>query len=278
MIIDSHVHILPPTLRDRRDEVARGDAWFAACHEGERVIAGIDELLSALDEAEIDVAVCLGWPFAAAHLREETNEYLATVQHLHPKRIVGFGIVDPAAQDAPTALQRCVDRGLAGIGELNCDAQGFNLDDERVDEAAAQSAALGLRWTLHCSEPLGHQYAGKGGTTPERVARFALRHPELQLVCAHLGGGLPLYSHMPEVHALCRRLWFDTAAAPFLYAPTVYRAVINACGAERMLFGSDFPLLRAGRYRAELAAGGLDDAEQRWVMGGGAAALLGLSG
>jgi predicted TIM-barrel fold metal-dependent hydrolase len=129
---------------------------------------------------------------------------------------------------------------------------------------------------LHCSEPVGHDYPGKGTATPDRVAAFALRHPDLKLVCAHLGGGLPFYAHMPEVAALCRRLWFDTAAGPFLYQPSAYRAVADLCGADRLLFGSDYPLLPARRYIDAFAQADLTVAERELVMGGNAAHLLGL--
>ena len=145
---------------------------------------------------------------------------------------------------------------------------------EVIASAVAASVELGLPWTLHCSEPVGHDYAGKGTATPDKIAAFALRYPELQLVCAHLGGGLPFYAHMPEVAQLCRRLWFDTSAGPFLYEPTAYRAIADAVGADRLLFGSDYPLLGAEPYRKAFADAGLSESEQRAVVGDNAAALL----
>jgi len=164
--------------------------------------------------------------------------------------------------------------GLRGVGEVNCDAQGFSLDDAAIAGAVETSVELGMAWTLHCSEPVGHDYPGKGSTTPDRVARFAERYPALRLIGAHLGGGLPLYGHMPEVAQLCRRMWFDTAAGPFLYEPSVYRAVVDLCGPEHLLFGSDFPLLNAARYAGAFETAGLSDSERRLVMGDAAAALL----
>ncbi|MBV8445298.1 MAG: amidohydrolase family protein, partial [Candidatus Dormibacteraeota bacterium] len=220
MNVDAHVHILAASLRDRRDEIAAGDAWFAMCHTAQRAIATADELFSEMERAEIDHAVCLGWPFADRALREASNEHLAALQQQHPQRITAFGIVNPASADTEAELRRCAERGLRGIGELNCDAQQFSLEDDRVAAAATLSVELGLIWNLHCSEPVGHDYAGKGTTTPDRVARFAIRNASLQLICAHLGGGLPFFAHMQEVAQLCRRLWFDTAAVPFLYEPS----------------------------------------------------------
>ena len=276
MIVDSHVHILPPALRARREQIALTDAWFATCHQGGRAIADVDELLTAMERGHIDRAVCFGWPFAETALCAEANDYIAEAQTRHPGRIVGFGCVNPGAREAVAELRRCAALGLHGIGELNCDAQSFALDDERVDDAVDVSVALGLPWTLHCSEPIGHTYAGKGTATPDKVAAFAMRHPELRLVCAHLGGGLPLYAHMPEIAQLCRRLWFDTAAVPFLYEPSAYRAVVDLVGADRLLLGTDFPLLDLSRYEQGLHDAGLSDADRLLVMGGAAAALLGI--
>jgi predicted TIM-barrel fold metal-dependent hydrolase len=276
MIIDSHVHILPPRIRDARAEVGGADPWFAVCHEGGKVIATVDELVAAMDGAGVDRSVCFSWPFASAALCAEANEHLAAAQRRYPDRVIGFAVVNPASPDAAGELRRCAGMGLRGVGELNCDAQGFSLDDPAIDAAVTMSVELGMPWTLHCSEPLGHEYAGKGATTPDKVARFAQRHPQLRLVCAHLGGGLPFYAHMPEVAALCKRLWFDTAAGPLLYAPSAYRTVVELCGAERVLFGSDFPLLRASRYEDEFATANLTPADRDMVLGGSARALLGI--
>jgi len=50
--------------------------------------------------------------------------------------------------------------------------------------------------------------------------------------------------------------------------------VVDLIGADRLLFGSDYPLLRAEPYRDAFNAAGLDDSEQRAVLGDNAAALL----
>lgn len=274
MIIDAHVHILPDAMRSRRGVIAAADPWFAACHGERRVIATAEELVDVMDADGIDRAVCFGWPFADQALCRESNDHLAAAQRAHPDRVIAFATVNPATPGAVEELRRCARLGMRGAGELNCDAQGFDLDDPALDAAVAASVELGFAWTVHCSEPLGHAYPGKGTTTPDKVARFAQRHPRLRIICAHLGGGLPFFAHMPEIRELCRRLWFDTAAGPFLYAPSAYRAAVDLCGADRVLFGSDYPLLRAERYRTAFAEATLSSDETAAVMGGAAATLL----
>jgi predicted TIM-barrel fold metal-dependent hydrolase len=276
VIVDSHVHILPPAMRDARDRLGELDPWFDLCHRGGRTILTADELLATMDATGIDRSICFGWPFADAAHCATVNDHLIEVQGAHADRLTCFATVNPAQPDVVDELRRCADGGLRGVGELNADAQGFDLEGVSIDLAADACIDLGIPMVLHCSEPVGHAYPGKGTATPGPVAGFALRHPDLQLVCAHLGGGLPFYAHMPEVAALCRRLWFDTAAGPYLYTPTAYRAVADLCGADRLLFGSDLPLLPARRYIDALAEADLTAAERALIMGGNAMRLLGL--
>jgi hypothetical protein len=275
MIVDSHVHILPASMRDSRDQLARLDRWFDVCHSGGRAILTVDELLSTMDATGIDRSVCFGWPFADPVHCAEVNDHLIAVQRAHADRLTCLATVSPSRPGATDELRRCAAHGLRGVGELNADAQGFDLEGPDIDSVAAACVDLGIPMVLHCSEPVGHEYPGKGTATPGRVAGFAMRNPDLRLVCAHLGGGLPFYAHMPEVAALCRRLWFDTAAGPFLYAPTAYRSVADLCGAERLLFGSDHPLLSARRYIDAFAQADLTVAERALVMGENAMQIFG---
>lgn len=277
MIVDAHVHVLPDRVRANFGQICEADPWFGACHAGPRaVVASAEDLVSAMDEAGVDRAVCFTWPFADPALCAEANDYAAAAVRRFPDRLVGFGCVQPADPGAAREAERCASLGLRGIGELNADAQGWSLEDEAVITPLADACVRAeLPWNLHCSEPVGHLYAGKGTATPDRIAGLAERHGDLRIVCAHLGGGLPFYAHMPEVAAMCRRnLWFDTAAVPFLYDARAYRTVIDLVGADRLLFGSDHPLLRAPRYLATFESLQLSDEERTALLGGTAAELL----
>ena len=104
-----------------------------------------------------------------------------------------------------------------------------------------------LAITTHTSEPVGHLYQGKGHTTPDVTMRFienARAYPNVKIICAHWGGGLPFYALMPEVKDALQNVWFDTAASPFLYSPEIFTIVADLVGADRILLGSDFPLIR----------------------------------
>jgi hypothetical protein len=272
-LVDAHVHLLPDRVRQHAARVAAADPWFAACHAGGRRMAGEQDLLEHLDGAGIDRAVVFTWPFADPGLCAEANDFVAALQRRHPDRVAGCGIVQPAHPDAAGELRRCARLGLRGIGELNADAQAFALDGDELPRLAAASIELDLPWTLHCSEPVGHAYPGKGTATPERLVRFIERAAGLRLVAAHLGGGLPLYAHMPEIRELCATIWFDIAAVPHLYRSSALRSVVDLVGAGRVLLGTDFPLLGMDRYLGALDRAGIAGAERELVCGGSAAAV-----
>lgn len=101
---------------------------------------------------------------------------------------------------------------------------------------------------LHASEPHGHRYPGKGTATPERLLPFVAAHPNLTIVFAHWGGGLPFHELMPEVAAMTANVVYDTAASTYLYRPAVFRAVLEVVAPTRVLWGSDHPVLGMGRF------------------------------
>jgi len=81
---------------------------------------------------------------------------------------------------------------------------------------------------------------------------------------------------MPEVKKALANTYFDSAASPFLYAQEIYSTVAAAVGYERLLFGSDFPLVRASRVAVE-AISTLNVTQAQAFLGGNAQELLGLT-
>ena len=90
-----------------------------------------------------------------------------------------------------------------------------------------------------------------------RFIENAREYPDVKIVCAHLGGGLPFYALMPEIREALENVWFDTAATPFLYEAGVFRTVVGLVGAEKILPGSDYPLIRYDRLRRQMAEAGM---------------------
>jgi hypothetical protein len=108
-----------------------------------------------------------------------------------------------------------------------------------------------------------------------QIYRLIKKFPQNTIVLGHWGGGLFFFNLMKkEVKENLKNVYFDTAASPFLYDPDIYRIAIRLAGKEKILFGSDFPLIKPARYFKELAMAGLDKDEIESICGGNAVRLL----
>ena len=71
-------------------------------------------------------------------------------------------------------------------------------------------------------------------------------------------------------------VYFDTAISPFLYRPEIYLQVSQLIGADRILFGSDFPVIPQSRLLNEINAAGLPEENREEILYGNAHRLLGI--
>jgi len=281
MIVDFHTHVFPPQIKKDRSKYIERDPCFAILYSDPKSkIATADELIASMDEAGVDISVIANIGWTTHELCVETNDYILESISRYPQRLIGFGAVQPQSPDAAVAeIERCAKAGIKGIGEMRPDIQLFDLTDELM-MAPFVEAVIKFKLILltHASEPVGHNYPGKGGITPDILYPFITSFPDLTIVCAHWGGGLPFYSLMPEVRKAMANVFFDTAASPLLYTPQVYNQVIQLVGAERILFGSDYPLLAQGRQLKEIKALNLAKETESLILSGNARRLLGISG
>lgn len=249
-VIDAHVHLFPPEVAADPQAFISQDEWFRETHSRDGIVfPTAATLLASMDDAGVAVSVVAGWPWRDPALCHAHNVYLSEVAAATEGRLVWLGIVNPADRDAAAEVLWCRDHGAHGIGELNADAQGFTWDAPEDTDAVAQACIQrGIPLMAHVSEPVGHVYPGKGTATPERFVRFARAHPQLTIVAAHWGGGLPFYELMPEVAADLKHVWYDSAASTWLYDHRVVAVVADLVGTNRILWGSDYPVLRQKRF------------------------------
>jgi hypothetical protein len=172
-------------------------------------------------------------------------------------------------------IERCARGGMRGIGEMRPDIQGFDLGDEEIMRPVIEAAKRHrLIFLTHSSEPVGHEYMGKGKITPDILYRFICRFPQLPIVCAHWGGGLPFYALMPEVKTALEDVFFDTAASPFLYQPEIFKHVAEIVGVKKILFGSDYPLMSQSRVIKQVRSLDMGGEAEDMILGGNAEGLL----
>ena len=279
MVIDFHTHAFPPDLRERRDDLLAGDLTLSTLYSNpDARMASAEELVSTMDGAGIDVSVMQGIGWNDVGLARHANDYAIESVRRFPMRLRGFCSVNPRWGAAAVAeVERCAKAGLSGIGELHPDTQGFDLGDEATMAPIVEAAtALGMPILTHASEPVGHPYAGKGRTTPDVLCRLIDNFPGATIICAHWGGGLPFYALMPEVLASLQNVFFDTAASPFLYRPDVFPTVVQLVGDDKVLLGTDYPLIDQKRLIRQVTNAPISDEAKDGILYTNAARLLGL--
>jgi hypothetical protein len=279
MIIDFHTHIVPPKVKQNRDEYARRCRSFASIYSDPKAkLATAEEIIAAMDKDGVDVSVVLNYGWSTLSLCAEVNDYILESVSRYPKRLVGFCSVVPSEDESTLKeVERCIKNGARGIGELRLDDHLLKKHSPAVLQPIIDIIIKNnLILLTHASEPVGHQYSGKGTATPDLLYTLITAFPDLKLVCAHWGGGLPFYALMPEVKNALKNVYFDTAASPFLYTPQVYAQVAQLVGADKILFGSDFPLIPQRRFLKEIAALDLPEDAKNKILAGNAKKLLGL--
>ena len=271
MIIDFHTHIFSPRVRDNRDAYLKQDPCFAMMYSSPRAkLATAGELIESMDRDEVDISVVLNIAWTRNELCLETNDYILESVSRFPKRLVAFATVPPNSTEAVREIERCARAGARGIGEMRLEAG----DEQKMAGVIESVISHKLILLTHASEPLGHRYPGKGKSTPEALYPLFNGFPDLVAVCAHWGGGLPFYALMPEVKIAMANVYFDSAASPFLYQPQIYCKVGELIGADKVLFGSDYPLIPQRRVIAEIKSQALP--EEEMILGGNASRLLGI--
>lgn len=279
LVIDAHVHAFPDEVIANRDDLVRRDHWFGHLYANPAAVLTNDlDLLVSMATSGVDHAVMCGFPWSDPGLCRFNNDWMAAASASSAGRLSWLGIVVPSHRSAAAEAERCFSLGAVGIGELNADGQGFDLSDQpSLATLISTCVVAGRPALLHATEPVGRAYPGKGTATPDRLLRFLARNQDLDVVLAHWGGGLPFYELMPEVAALCRRVRYDTAASPYLYRHDILQAAATLIGPDRILWGSDFPVLSQGRFLRRTLATDIDPESLRRIVGGSAQLTFGLT-
>jgi len=276
--IDFHIHVTPPEISADWRRFAEAEPFFEPhfallSKSPHNKFAGAEDVVSMLDTAGFDLGVVFGFGFRDPGLCRMVNDYVIEKARQYPRRLIGFMSVSPGAKGVEREIARCHEAGLRGVGEICPVGQGFAIDDSRETRALVGACReRGLPVVLHVNEPVGHAYPGKTGTSLRQVESFIGDSQGLSVVLSHLGGGLLFYEAMPELREKFRRVYYDTAAAPFLYDKTAYGAALALGLGDKVIFGSDFPLLHPSRYLAALES--LPEAGFDRIMGGNAERLL----
>ncbi len=276
MIIDFHAHLFPKAIRESRENYFQDPCFRLLYGHSKAPMAGVDALLDSMNAHGVNRSVVFGFPWRDSGILSMHNDYIIEMVQKYPDRLTGFCCIDPRCPDAVKEACRCLDAGLSGIGELAFYDSG--LDSPELTSLAPLMELCRLRnlpMLIHTNEPVGRNYPGKAPMTLAQIYSLVKRFADNTLILAHWGGGLLFYHLLKnEAKSALKNVYFDTAASPYLYDPAIFSAAAFVAGSEKILFGSDFPLIGPEKYLSQIQQSGLSSMEQARILGLNAARLL----
>jgi len=275
-MIDFHTHIFSPYVRDHRDQLSNDPIFSRIYADKQARMIGVEELLTAMEENGVEQSVVCGFPWQGSEPSRRENAYLLESAQQYPDRIIPFITLPQEGKAAIAELEQCARAGARGIGEMAPGTYGDRLwDIEAMRPLFAAIKEKNLPVMIHCNEPVGHPYPGKGKAGPAEMEVLLHALQGIKVILAHWGGGFFFYELMPEIAAICQGVYYDTAASPFLYNKRIYQIAISIIGPQRILFGSDYPLIPPTRYKKEMQEAGLAEEVLEAIQGLNAQRLLG---
>lgn len=274
-----------------------------------------EERIRDMDASGIDVQAVSSSPFhynygqpveIAREICGMVNDRVAETVASHPDRFVGLGILPLQDEDASLAeLDRCINgRGFRGI-EISTNVNGRDLTRAGIEKVFAKCEEMGVLIFVH---PIGtsfkdrmddHYFRNTIGHPLESALcvghlvfdGYLDKYPGLKICIAHGGGYIPAYwgrfDHPWALRDDCRvnlpgkapseyvkQLYFDTV----VFTEEQLRHMIEVWGADHVVMGTDYPydMAETDPVGHVDSVKNLSEDDKAKIMGGNAAALLGL--
>ena len=198
------------------------------------------------------------------------NEFISKEVKAHPGRFTGFGTLHPESTDIEGDFNHLLELGLKGV-KLHPDFQRFALDSERAFEIGKVICKGGVPVLIHCGD---HRY---NYSNPKQTKAFLDAFPQLTVIGAHFGGW-SVWKEAAAVLAGTPNLYVDCSSSLSWLAPDEAAEIIHQYGANRVLWGTDYPMWECGAELELFHRIGLSREEERMILYDNAAKLLNIKG
>jgi len=257
-VVDAHVHVFPDRLFGAVYE------WFDVHGWPIRHKLMASAVLDFMLQRGVGRIVALQYAHRAGIARS-LNAFMAELVAGRPE-VTGVATVFPGEPDAGLIVREAFASGLRGV-KLHCHVQRFAVDDPLLHDVYDACVAADQPLVVHAGrEPRSAAYAIDPHTTcgAERVEALLRSYPRLRVSVPHLGADeLEAYARLLERYD---NLWLDTTMTMADYFPLEHPERLIAQRPERVMYGTDFPILPYAWDRELVRikrAGFTDDALER---------------
>ena len=264
-IFDIHTHIYPEAIAERA--VDNLNRFYSFVCEAKGTLPDIDK-----SSKQANVLGCLLLGVATNQKQMgSVNEYLAKACADYTTdnfKMLAFGCVHQDCENMAALADEVEKLGLKGF-KIHPDIQRVNIDDERLFPLYE---AIEGRLPIYFH--IGDDRDEYQFSSTERLIRVMKQFPKLTVVAAHLGGYRTW--HKISVFKEFDNVLFDTSSALWAMSPEYATDIIHELGADKVMFGTDYPVAYAESELERFFALGLNEQERKAILYDNAARFLGL--
>lgn len=249
--IDAHCHIYPDKIAVKASENTGLFYDIPMRHDG-----SVKTLLAAGADAGIDRFIVQSVATSPSQVRS-INEFIAASVAASDGKFTGLGTLHPESTDIKGDVEQIISLGLHGV-KLHPDIQKFKLDDYRYLKMYELCEGR-LPMLIHTGDSR-YDYSN-----PNRLAPILEIYPELTVIGAHFGGW-SIWEEAAEKLVKYKNLYVDTSSSLYALDPQTGRKLVREYGADRVMFGSDFPMWSPKTDLERFFALGLTEEENKKIL------------
>jgi len=240
LVIDAHAHL-----------GATVDGWMYI------PTPDADTMIKVMDRMGVDKA-CISASLASPDY-QRGNDLTAEAVRKYPERFIGLARVNPHyPEDIRPELERCFDLlGMRGI-KIHPTSNDYPVDGEGYQEVwkfASERKAFVLSHTWHDTPTC----------SPGKFVSIAKKYPEVPIILGHSGGQAKGYQEAIKAVKECPNLYLDLTGS--LITGTWVERMVEAVGAERILYGTDFPFIDPFYEFGKVCYANIDEESKKKILG-----------
>ncbi len=258
-VIDCHCHIYPDAIAPRA--VAGVSSFYG-------INMGLDGTVATLVSEHESAGIIRALVHSVAttpHQVSSINHFIANAVAQSCGRFIGFGTLHPDSDDIARDIDELVSLGLHGV-KLHPDIQGFKIDDYRCLKIYELCEGR-LPILFHLGD---NRY---DFSNPNRIKPILDIFTGLTVIGAHFGGW-SIWERASEELCGCKNLFVDCSSSLYALSREQAVGIIRRYGAQRVLFGSDYPMWSPKEELERFLSLELEDGENKMILYENARGLL----
>lgn len=251
--VDSHCHIYPEKIAQKA--VAGTDNFYGTVASG---TGTADNLISMGEKAGIDHFIVQSVATTPRQVKS-INEFIAKSVTESQGKMTGLGTLHPDSEDIKGDIEHLIELGLKGV-KLHPDIQAFECDKPACMKIYELCEENGLILLMHTGD-YRYDYSN-----PNRVIPILKEFKKLTFIGAHLAGW-SVWDEAYEKLSQFPNLYVDCSSCFGFFDKDKIYELMKKYGADRILFGTDYPMWSPKDELETFLSLGFTDEEKEKMLG-----------